>query len=59
MSLTGDGSLHEALIYMVIAKEPAEVQPSHEYRERMLAAARRRAFPSDYVTMLEELAREP
>ncbi len=59
VTLTVDGSLHEALIYMVIAKEPAEVQPSHEYRERMLAAARRRAFPRDYVTMLEELAREP
>jgi len=58
VTLASDGAAHEALIYTVIAKEPSEVRPSHEYRERMLAAARRRAFPSDYVTMLEELARE-
>ncbi len=59
VTLVSDDSLREAVIYTVITKEPAEVEPSHEYRERMLAAARRRSFPRDYVTMLEELAREP
>lgn len=46
-------TLHEAVIYTVINKEPSEVPPSQAYHGRMLSAARRHAFPGEYIERLE------
>ena len=43
-----------AYAYDVISKEPADVPPTPEYRELLLAAARDRGLPAVYIRQLEE-----
>ena len=55
VGLVADGSKREALLYTVLVKEPNEVPPSREYLNCLIAAARRHAFPPDYVSKLEAI----
>jgi gamma-glutamylcyclotransferase len=54
--LSTDGSEHDAIIYTVVLKEPAEVPPSRHYLIRLIAAAEHRALPEAYVATLEQTA---
>jgi gamma-glutamylcyclotransferase len=51
----GDGPERPAVVYTVAAKEPAEVPPSRQYLDRIIAAARERGLPVEYVTRLSEV----
>jgi len=51
----GAGELLTAETYTVIAKEPADVRPSQDYAERMLAAGRERGLPDAHMAALERL----
>jgi gamma-glutamylcyclotransferase len=53
--LGADRSMRGATIYTVLAKEPNEVPPSHEYLERLLLAAQHHGLPGDYLTMLRAI----
>jgi gamma-glutamylcyclotransferase (GGCT)/AIG2-like uncharacterized protein YtfP len=48
-----DGARVAAETYEVIHKEPADLPPSAAYTEAMLAGARERGLPDDYVEELE------
>ena len=52
-----DGQRLSAHAYDVIDKEPADVPATPEYRELLLAAARERGLPADYVAELESRLR--
>jgi cation transport regulator ChaC len=47
-----DGTPSRAITYVVRDKEPAEVEPSREYFEGIVAAARERGLPRTYVDAL-------
>jgi gamma-glutamylcyclotransferase len=49
-----DGSLHDAVAYVVITKSSEPIAPSDRYAQRLLAAARERGLPEDYVRALAE-----
>jgi gamma-glutamylcyclotransferase len=53
--LEADGLDRDAIIYSVLSKEPSEVAPSHEYLNRLVAAAERHALPQGYIAMLEAI----
>jgi gamma-glutamylcyclotransferase len=50
--LSADGSEHEAVVYTVISKEPAEVAPSRAYLGRLIAAGEHRGLPQAYLAAL-------
>jgi gamma-glutamylcyclotransferase (GGCT)/AIG2-like uncharacterized protein YtfP len=52
-----DGRSVEAAAYAVIAKEPDEVPPTPDYVRSMLAGARERGVPDEYVALLEARSR--
>jgi gamma-glutamylcyclotransferase len=52
-----DGTRSLAITYVVKDKEPAEVEPSREYFEGIVAAARQRGLPPDYVECLISASR--
>ena len=52
---SGRGS-HAALTYTVKEREPEEVEPSPEYLQRLLAAARARDLPEHYLACLARVA---
>ena len=54
VEVANDRGSHTALTYTVKDKEPAEVEPSPEYLERLLAAARARGLPERYLARLAE-----
>ena len=54
--LGADRSVHSAIVYTVIAREPGGVPPSREYLERLIAAAERHDLPGDYVTTLRDVS---
>jgi gamma-glutamylcyclotransferase len=41
-----------ALVYTVAAKQTPEILPSREYVDRIIAAARERGLPGEYITQL-------
>lgn len=52
VQILADQSRHDAVMYTVLRKEPREVPPSREYLERMIAGARDRGLPEDYIAAL-------
>jgi gamma-glutamylcyclotransferase (GGCT)/AIG2-like uncharacterized protein YtfP len=57
--LAADSSLHSAMVYTVIAREPAMVPPSREYLERLIAAAEHHGLPSGYLAALRAVSPAP
>lgn len=55
VALAADCSVRSAIVYTVLAKEPSEVPPSREYRERLIAAAERHGLPGAYVATLNAI----
>jgi gamma-glutamylcyclotransferase len=55
VELTSDGSRQPAVTYTVKEKEPAEVEPSTEYLEGIIAAAAERGLPVAYIDGLRQL----
>jgi hypothetical protein len=51
----GEGRLCEAVVSRVMSREPGEVCPSPDYLSAIVAGARERALPEDYVRLLEGL----
>jgi gamma-glutamylcyclotransferase len=49
------GPERPAVVYTVAGKQTAEVPPSREYLDRIIAAARERALPGEYVTRLSAI----
>lgn len=52
VTLDADGSERTAMMYTVVSKEPTEIAPSRAYLNGIIAAARTRGLPDDYVTRL-------
>ncbi len=46
-----DGSPHDAVAYVVIEKSSEQIPPSGEYAQQLIAAARERGLPEDYVAL--------
>jgi gamma-glutamylcyclotransferase (GGCT)/AIG2-like uncharacterized protein YtfP len=46
------GGSHRVVAYAVIAKAPREIETSVQYAQRLVAAARERALPAEYVDAL-------
>jgi gamma-glutamylcyclotransferase (GGCT)/AIG2-like uncharacterized protein YtfP len=46
------GGSHRAVAYVVMAKAPDEIEPSRQYAQQLVAAARERALPAEYVEAL-------
>ena len=53
---TDDGSAHDALAYVVIAKSPEEIAPSAAYAQVLFEAGGERGLPEDYVAALVSVA---
>jgi gamma-glutamylcyclotransferase len=53
--LEAGGQGHAAVVYTVRVKEPAQVLPSRQYLDRLIAAAHERRLPKVYVEKLEEM----
>ncbi len=54
--LDDDGSLHNAMAYVVIAKSPEEIAPSAAYVQGLFDAGRERGLPEEYVGALASIA---
>ena len=48
------GEPHDAVVYEVIRKEPAEVPPRREYIDMMLAGAREHGLPETWLLRIEQ-----
>jgi gamma-glutamylcyclotransferase len=51
--LEADGQDRNAVTYVVLSREPTEVPPSRRYLRQVIAAARERGLPAQYVQRLE------
>jgi cation transport regulator ChaC len=52
VALATDRSARRAIVYTVLTKEPSEVPPSHEYLERLIAAAEDQGLPGEYIATI-------
>jgi gamma-glutamylcyclotransferase len=50
--LEAGGQERNALTYIVLSKEPLDVPPSRQYLNRVIAAARDRGLPAQYIERL-------
>jgi gamma-glutamylcyclotransferase len=57
--LVADSSVHSAIVYTVMVREPDGVLPSREYLERLIGAAERHGLPSGYVAALRAVSPAP
>jgi hypothetical protein len=53
--LEAGGQGQVAVVYTVLVKEPAEILPSRQYLDRLIAAAHKRRLPKAYVDKLEAM----
>lgn len=50
-----DGTLHDAITYTVLEREPAEIAPSARYLDGLIRAAHQRGLPPTYLELLDSL----
>jgi gamma-glutamylcyclotransferase (GGCT)/AIG2-like uncharacterized protein YtfP len=56
VQLEADGLEYTAVTYTVISKEPTEIPPSRQYLGKVIAAARERELPHQYVEQLRSVS---